>query len=161
MEKSSKIMSDLMCVSRNSFASCVLPSLTSTAGQTSRILLAYVILWINKASLVLHVYKALTVSCHNRSEVWKLYCTIEFISLWSGIETIEVSQLHLCDWGARLCTHYNTDNLLLHAPLQLELSRAHYPCMPLYLHPHLHSVHNSTIGRLLYRHTLATYMYML
>ena len=44
----SKYVEYLTLVSSEYFTSCVLPSLTSTAGQTSRILLAYVIPCINK-----------------------------------------------------------------------------------------------------------------
>jgi hypothetical protein len=43
----------LTVVSIKYFISCVFPSLTSTAGQTSRILLTFVIPWINKASFAL------------------------------------------------------------------------------------------------------------
>jgi hypothetical protein len=52
--KISKYVEYLTSTSREYFISSVLPSLTSTAGRISRVLLDYVIPWINKASLVLY-----------------------------------------------------------------------------------------------------------
>jgi hypothetical protein len=87
-------------VSSEYFTSSVLPSLTSTAGRTSRVLLAYVILWINKASLVLYIHvariihHACSAPCHERLEVWKLYRAVEFVSV------IEASKLVTIEAGS-------------------------------------------------------------
>ena len=97
--------------------------LSSTAGQTSRVLLADVIPWIKLIKLALCytciLHASCIVPCHNWSEARKLYCTIEFVSCDWSIETCHCMsrsrvglRLHLCDWGTgvdvacRLCMHY-------------------------------------------------------
>ena len=55
------IVEYLTCVSITSSA---LPSLTCMAGQTSRVLLAYIIPWINKNSLALYI-ACMQYACHD------------------------------------------------------------------------------------------------
>ena len=59
----------------------------STAGQTSRVLLADVIPWINKASLM--------CNATNQPDIQKLYGTVEFISCNWSIKTYHY-------WGREL-----------------------------------------------------------
>ncbi len=114
-----------MPVSSEYLISCELLSLTSTVGRNSH---ANVILWINKASLALYIHVARIVqrAMTDRSEVWKLYCTVEFVPVVeaSKLVTIEVESrsqtpsLRLRCQHAALCTHY-IDNLLSHSPLPI------------------------------------------
>jgi hypothetical protein len=119
----------LMPVSSEYLISCELLSLTSTADRTSHIFLAYVIPWINKASLELYVARH-RVACHDQP-IWS--CTALSSSVpvveASKLVTIEVESqsqtpsLQLRRWHAALCTHYNIvhtiDDHLPHAPLPL------------------------------------------
>ena len=103
--------------------SCELLSLTSTADRTSHVFLAYIMLWINKASLAL--YKACIAQCVtiDRSEVYRSYTALssfetchhrsqELVS-----DTISVIQAPPCRY---ICTHYMyIDDLLPYAPLPL------------------------------------------
>ena len=77
----------------------MLPSLTSTDGQTSRVFLAYVMPWINKASLTLYIaciiVKGLARTRLQRDqqpEVRKVHCAVEFVSVIEALKlvTIEV-----------------------------------------------------------------------
>jgi hypothetical protein len=64
----------LTVVSIEYILSCMLPSLSSTAGRTPRVLLAYIISWINKASLALyiaHTHHA-CMPCSAAEVSWKL-----------------------------------------------------------------------------------------
>ena len=117
--KIGKYVEYLMPVSSEYLISCELLSLTSTAGRTSRVFLAYVIPWINKASLALYIARAMSWSiwsleavlrCRVRPYGWSIetchYRGRESVSdSISAIETL-------------LCTHY-IDDLLPHAPLPL------------------------------------------
>ena len=62
--KLSKYVEGLTPVSSEYIKSWVPLSPTSTAGWTSRVLLADVIPWINKASLVLYIARMLRALCH-------------------------------------------------------------------------------------------------
>jgi hypothetical protein len=73
--KTGECVEYLIHVSSKYIRSWVLLSLTSTAGRTSRVLLADVIPWTNIASLALHVYIARAMSRTNLKFDWKLYCT--------------------------------------------------------------------------------------
>ena len=64
----------------------MLPSLTSTDGRTSHVLLADVILWIYIASPALYIARTVSNMPPDQSEVQKLYYTVEF-------SVIEASQL--------------------------------------------------------------------
>ena len=83
-------------------ATCIL-SLTSTAGRTSRALLADVIPWINKASLALYLIAPHT-ACHAATNPMFRSC-MALSSSSPVIENCLVSRsrvglrLHLCDWG--------------------------------------------------------------
>ena len=115
-------------VSSKYITSWVLLSLTGTTSQTSRVLLADIIPWINKASLVLYIARMLNamprptwcseaVQCCRVHLLWLKLVIVE-------VESRLVSDSNLCDWGAgidvacRLCTHY-IDDLLPYAPLEL------------------------------------------
>ncbi len=85
-----KISKYLMRVSSEYFTSSVLPSLTSTAGQTSRVLLAYVIPWLNKTTIY-SMQRAMP-------EFLKLYCAVEFVSVVDASKLARVGfKLHLCN----------------------------------------------------------------
>ena len=81
----------------------MLPSLISTDGRTSHVLLAYVMPWTNEASLALYniariIVKGLaSVPCRDQPEVWKLYCAVDFITVIeaSKLVTIEVESRSL------------------------------------------------------------------
>ena len=85
----------LACVSSEYLTSSVLPSLMSSDGQTSRILLAdvHVIPWICIDSPALHI--ARTMSSVPQTDL-KLYCAIKFFSAIeaSKLVTIEVESWH-------------------------------------------------------------------
>jgi hypothetical protein len=68
--KIGKYVEHLMLVSSEYLISCELLSLTSTAGRTSRVFLAYVIPWINKAGLELYIARH-RAACHDRP-IWSL-----------------------------------------------------------------------------------------
>ena len=97
----------------------MLLSLTSTAGQISRVCLADAIPWIKLIKLALHYIIAhnMQVPCHDRSEVRKLYCTS---SLSPVIEALKLVTVKVESWSqtlrgpginvaCRLCTHYITN----------------------------------------------------
>ena len=65
----------------------MLPSLTSTDGRTSHVLLADVIPWIYIASPALYIARTVSNMPPDQSEVQKLYYTVDFFSM------IEASQL--------------------------------------------------------------------
>ena len=68
----------------------VLHSLTSTSGKTSRILLADIIPWINKASLALALYIASThTACHALTNLTFRSCTA-LLSLSPVIEALKL-----------------------------------------------------------------------
>ena len=101
----------LMHVSSEYITSWVLLSLISTASQTSRILLADVIPWINKASLVLY---NIARTLRNQPDVQKLYGAVEFVSCDWNLSLLRLRvglRLHLRDWGTgidvacRLCMY--------------------------------------------------------
>jgi hypothetical protein len=52
--------------------------------------LAYVIPWINKASLALYMAHIAQRATTDRSEVRKLYCAVEFVPVVGEAVTIEV-----------------------------------------------------------------------
>ena len=119
--KISKYVEYLTPVSSEYIKSWVLLSPTSITGQTSRILLADVIPWINKASLVLYIARTL------RAMPRPIWCS-EAIRccwvhlLWLKHRSLSLSRsrvdfrLHLCDWlrcrieaACRLCMHHIDD----------------------------------------------------
>jgi hypothetical protein len=99
-------------ISSEYFTSTVLPSLTSTAGRTSRVFLAYVIPWINKASLVLYI--ARSVPCHDRL-IWSSKAAIEFVFVIEaghyrvirGRESVSdsISAIEASAWGTVYALH--------------------------------------------------------
>ena len=98
-------------VSSECLTSSVLPSLTSSDGRTSRILLADVILWIYYIdSPALYIARTMNSVPLDQSEVRKLYCAVEFFSALK-LFTIEVEshsqtpddQSLVCDWGILYC----------------------------------------------------------
>ena len=103
--KISKYVVYLMPVSCEYIKSWVLLSRTSTAGRCSRVLLADVILWINKASLVLYIVHTLRAMPRQtwRSEAVR-HCRVHL--LWLKHRNLSLSRLkvglrlHLCYWGA-------------------------------------------------------------
>ena len=112
----------LMPVSSECIKSWVLLSPTSTAGQTSRVLLAVVILWINKTSLALY-------SMHHAMTDLKFG---SYTALSSSSPVIEASKLVPVEVESQSqtpslrlrCQHwcgvyYIIDDLLLYAPLEL------------------------------------------
>ena len=84
----------------------MLPSLTSSNGPTSRVLLADVIPWIYIDSPALYIAHTMSSVLPDRSGVRKLYCTVEFFSALKFF-TIEVEsysqtpddQSLVCDCG--------------------------------------------------------------
>ena len=78
-----------MRVSSEYLTSSVLPSLTSSDGRTSRVLLGDVISWIYIDSPALYIACTMSSVPSDRSEVWKLYCAVEFFSALK-LFTIEV-----------------------------------------------------------------------
>jgi hypothetical protein len=104
-----KYVEYLTPISSEYLISCELLSLTSTAGRTSRVFLAYVIPWINKASLELYIARRHRAACHDR-RIWSLEavlrCRIRPCG-WS-IETYHYRDREsvsdwvtpFCDWGA-------------------------------------------------------------
>ena len=58
----------------------MLPSLTSSDGRTSRVLLADVIPWIYIDSPALYIARTMSSVPPDRSGVQKLYCAVEFFS---------------------------------------------------------------------------------
>ena len=96
--KISKYVEYLMCVSSKYIKSWVPLSLRSTAGWTSCVFLAYVMPWINTASLVLYmayiIVKGLT--CET--------CSAMPRPTW-GLEGVLCCQVRLCGWSIETC-HY-------------------------------------------------------
>ena len=85
-----------MHVSSEYLTSSVLPSLTSSDGRTSRILLTDVIPWIYIDSPALYIARYMSSVPLDQSEVQTLYCTVKFF-LALKLFTIKVeshSQTH-------------------------------------------------------------------
>jgi hypothetical protein len=113
-----------MHVASEYIRSWVLLPLTSTAGRTSRVILADVNPWINIASLALHIARAMSRSIWSLEAV--LHCRVRL--LWLKHRNVSLSSLrvdlrhHFSDWSTcidvarTLCTHY-IDDLLPYAPL--------------------------------------------
>ena len=101
--KTSKYVQNLTCASSEYLASCVLSSLTSTAGQISCVFLVYIIWhpWINIASLVLYVACTMPhVACHATTDLTFGSCTmLSSLSLWLKHRNLSLSKSrdHLCD----------------------------------------------------------------
>ena len=110
--------------------SWVLPSLTSTAGRTSHVLLADIIPWINKTSLVLQVCTVRTL-CAMLQPIWcseAVWCC-QVRLLWLKLVIVEVEswvsdsnsaiEAPASMWLG-LCTHYMyIDDLLPYKSLEL------------------------------------------
>ncbi len=104
--KISRYVEYLTCASSDYFTSSVFPSLTSTAGRTSCVLP-----WTNKASLVLYsTYHACSMlivcHCHYRSELRRLYCATEFVSVIEASKPVASWSKVRCQ---HQCTHYIDD----------------------------------------------------
>jgi hypothetical protein len=88
-----------MPVSSEYVICCELPTLTSTAGRTSCVFLAYVIPWINEASLNA-IYSMHSTACMHattdRSEVRKLYCTVEFVPVVEASKRVIIEVKSRC-----------------------------------------------------------------
>jgi hypothetical protein len=107
--KIGKYVEYLMPVSSEYLISCELLSLTSTAGRTSRVFLADVIPWINKAGFELYIARH-RAACHNRpigsctalssSSLWLKHRNLSLLRSRVGL------RLHLCDWGATVYAPY-------------------------------------------------------
>jgi hypothetical protein len=113
--KIGKYVEHLTPVSSEYLISCELLSWTSTIGRTSRVFLAYVIPWINKASLALYRYRTYSAACHDqpKGDLKFESCTaLSSLSLWLKHQNLSLSRSrvglrhHLRDSGAgmRLCT---------------------------------------------------------
>ena len=130
--KISKYVEYLTRVSSEYITSWALFSLRSTVGWTSRVFLAYVMPWINKASLALYIAR-ITVKrgwpARDCSSVTNLNfgrnTVLSSSSLWLTHRNLSLSRLkvdfrrHLHDfWGQHrsMCRH-SIDDLLPHAPL--------------------------------------------
>ena len=141
--KISKYVEYLTRVSSEYITSWALLSLRSTVGWTSRVFLAYVMPWINKASLALYIARIVTRGCPARdcSSVTNLKfgrnTVLSSSSLWLKHRNLSLSRLrvdlrrHLHDfWGEHrsMCTH-SIDDLLPHAHYTMQLlgrlSRVH------------------------------------
>jgi hypothetical protein len=116
----------LTLVSIEYILNCVLPSLTSTAGWIPHVLLAYVIPWINEASLALYIARAVPCSARLLKSVGS--CSVlSSSSLWLKRRKLSLSRsrvslrLHLCrDWGVIDCSYALVYwRPLPHSPLQL------------------------------------------
>ena len=129
--KISKYVEYLTRVSSEYITSWALLSVRSTVGWTSRVFLAYVMPWINKASLALYIARIVTRGCPARdcSSVTNLKfgrnTVLSSSSLWLKHRNLSLSRLrvdlrrHLHDfWGEHrsMCTH-SIDDFLPHAPL--------------------------------------------
>ena len=133
--KISQYVEHLTPVSSEYLISCKLLSLTSTADWISRVFLAYVILWINKASLVLYIVRIAQYATTDH-EVWKLYCAVKLVPVVEASKFVTIYwsrsrvglRLHLCDSGASTDTVYALHwRPLPHAPLG-RWSRVSYYC---------------------------------
>ena len=94
----------------------MLLSPTSNAGRTSRILLADVILWINKASLALFIARVMPRPIWSSEAV--PCCRVHLLWLKHRNSKSRVGlRLHLCDWGPGINVYI--DDLLPHATLEL------------------------------------------
>ena len=121
--KIGKYVEYLTPVSSEYIKSWELLSPTSTAGRTSRVLLADIIPWLNKASLVLYIVARMLCTMP-----WPTWCSEAVLRcrvhlLWLKHRNLSLSRsrvglrFHLCcNWGTgidvacRPCTHY-IDNL--------------------------------------------------
>ena len=92
----------LTLVSSEYIKSWVRLSLVCTAGQISRILLADVIPWINKASLALYITHMMPWPIWSSKAVQR--CQVHLLLLkhrnLSLLRSRVGLRLHLCDWGA-------------------------------------------------------------
>ena len=101
----------------------MLLSPVSIAGRTSRVLLADVILWINKASLALFISRVIPTtnlkfgSCTVLSTLSPLIEASKFEVEESVSDSISAIEAPTSMW-LRLCTHY-IDDLLPYEPLEL------------------------------------------
>jgi hypothetical protein len=126
--KIGKYVEHLMPVSSEYLISCELPSLTSTAGRTSRVFLAYVIPWINKASFALYI--VCSVPCHDRL-IWKS-------------EAVLGCRVSLCDWSVSLSSHSRSIvGLRLHHG---SAGMLHYARTTLTTFYHMHHYHYAATG---------------
>ena len=82
-------------ISSEYIKSWVILSPTSTSGQTSRIPLADVIPWINKAIALCCISASMLMPCRDQPDIRKLYSAVEFISCdWS----IKTRYFQGCEW---------------------------------------------------------------
>ncbi len=113
----------LTCVSNEYLTSSVLPSLTSSDGWTSHVLLADVIPWIYIDSPKLYIACTMSSMLLDRSEAvlrcWALLYDWSFETChhW-GREPLSDSRWSessvVCDKASRLCTHYNDGRYHIH-----------------------------------------------
>ena len=123
--KISKYVEYLTRVYSEYITSWALLSLRSTVGWTSRVFLAYVMAWINKASLALYIARIITPRARLTNLKFGRNTVLSSSSLWLKHRNLSLSRLrvdlrrHLHDfWGEHrsVCTH-SIDDLLPHAPL--------------------------------------------
>ena len=130
--KISKYVEYLTRVSSKYITSWALLYPRSTVGWTSRVFLAYVMPWINKASLALYIARTIVTRgwpARNCSSVTNLKFRRNIVlsssSLWLKHQNLSLSRLrvdlrcHLHDFWSEhqsMCTH-SIDDLLPHAPL--------------------------------------------
>ena len=93
-------------VSSEHITSWVLLSMTSTAGETSHVLLAYIMLWINIASLALYIAR-ITVT-----RGWPARDCSSVTNLKSSSEGILCCWVRLCDWSIETCRYQGWESIL-------------------------------------------------
>ena len=96
--KISKYVEYLTCVSSEYITSWALLSLRSTVGWSSRVFLAYVMPWINKASLALYIARIIV------TRGWPARATAAAWPTWSS-EGILGCRVCLCDWSIETCRY--------------------------------------------------------
>ena len=103
--KASKYVEYLTRVSSEYITSWALLSLRSAVGWTSRIFLAYVMPWINKASLALYIARIIvTRGCGPRA-------TAAAWPTWN-LEEILCCGVRLCDWSIETCRYQDWESIL-------------------------------------------------
>ncbi len=143
--KIGKYVEHLISVSSEYLISCELLSLTSSAGQTSRVFLAYVIPWIHKASLALCIARSVAVprppylkfrSCTgpSSSSLWLRLVTIESFEVKSRSQTpslLAYDTMHaLHRRPFTICTITTMQLLGTWSPLHIICTfYPYYPCM--------------------------------
>ncbi len=104
----SKYVEYLTRVSSEYLISCVLPSLTSTTGWASRVPLAYVIRWINKASLY-SMNHAYSTACCATTDLKFGSCTV--LSSSSVMEALKLITIKVRSRSWTLSLHQHAASM--------------------------------------------------